>query len=297
MFTGTFAGIMPHLAGIWVEAVGRPGNGLPRNLTCVRITIVGCSGSFAGAESPASCYLVEAEGFRMLMDLGSGALGAVQRYADLYEIDAVCLSHLHADHCLDVCGYSVARTFHPDGPKPRIPVYGPAQTEVRLGRALAADPAGADAGVDSRDRITDAFDFVTVTPGTMEIGPLRVTAARMSHPVETHGFRLEHAGRSLAFSADTGETEALVTLARDADVLLCEASFTEPPVGSAVELPAGLHLTARQAGQHAARAGAGQLVLTHLVPWNDKNQSLEEAGRAFDGPLSLAAPGLGFVLD
>jgi ribonuclease BN (tRNA processing enzyme) len=297
MSTGTFAGIMPYSAGIWVAEVGPPGKGPPRNLTCVRITIVGCSGSFAGAEGPASCYLVEAEGFRMLMDLGSGALGAVQRYADLYEIDAVCLSHLHADHCLDVCGYSVARTFHPDGPKPRIPVYGPAQTGVRLGRALAADPAGADAGVDSRDRITDAFDFVTITPGTMEIGPLRVTAARMNHPVETHGFRLEHAGRSLAFSADTGETEALVTLARDADVLLCEASFTEPPAGSAVELPTGLHLTARQAGQHAARAGAGQLVLTHLVPWNDQNQSVEEAGLAFDGPLSLASPGLGFVLD
>jgi ribonuclease BN (tRNA processing enzyme) len=238
---------MPYTATIWVEAAKQPGEGHARTLSSVRITIVGCSGSFAGADGPASCYLVEADGFRMLMDLGSGALGAVQRYADLYEIDAVCLSHLHADHCLDVCGYSVARTFHPDGLKPRIPVYGPAQTEVRLGRALAADPAGQDAGADSRDRVTDAFDFVTITPGVTEIGPLRVTAARMNHPVETHGFRLEHAGRSLAFSADTGETEALVGLARDADVLLCEASFLEPPAGSEVVLPAGLHLTARQA--------------------------------------------------
>jgi ribonuclease BN (tRNA processing enzyme) len=263
----------------------------------VRITIVGCSGSFPGAGSPASCYLVEAEGFRMLMDLGSGGLGEMQRYADLYEIDAVCLSHLHADHCLDVCGYAVARTFSPDGPKPRIPVYGPAQAEVRLGRALAADPAAHDAGAGpAGDRITDAFDFVTITPGTFEIGPLRVTAARMNHPVETHGFRLEHAGRSLAYSADTGETDALVGLARGADVLLSEASFVEPNP-SAPPLPAGLHLTARQAGEHAARAGAGQLVLTHLVPWNDRNRSLDEAGQTFRGPLSLAAPGLGFLLD
>jgi ribonuclease BN (tRNA processing enzyme) len=262
----------------------------------VRITIVGCSGSFPGAGSAASCYLVEAEGFRMLMDLGSGGLGAVQRYAGLYEIDAVCLSHLHADHCLDVCGYAVARTFHPDGPMPRIPVYGPAQSEVRLGRAMAADPAAQDAGSDSRDRVTDAFDFATITAGTTEIGPLRVTAARMNHPVETYGFRLEHAGRSLAYSADTGETDALVELARGADVLLSEASFVEPGA-SGPALPAGLHLTARQAGQHAARAGAGQLVLTHLVPWNDPNRSLDEAGQAFGGALSLAAPGLGFVLD
>jgi ribonuclease BN (tRNA processing enzyme) len=266
----------------------------------VRFTIMGCSGSFPGPDSPASSYLVEAEGFRLLIDLGSGALSAVQRYTDLYEIDAVCLSHLHADHCLDVCDYSVARTFHPDGPKPRIPVYGPSQAAVRLGRALAADPAAQDGrpGAEPGHGITDAFSFATITPGVMEIGPLRITAALMNHPVETFGFRLEHAGRSLAYSADTGQTDALVELARDADVLLCEASFAAPAdAAAAAALPGGLHLTGRQAGQHAARAGVGQLVLTHLVPWNDKDSTLDDAGQAFSGPLTLAAPGLGFVLD
>ena len=258
---------------------------------------MGCSGSFPGPDGPASCYLVEADGFRMLMDMGSGGLGAVQQYADLYAIDAILLSHLHADHCLDVCGYSVARTFHPDGRKPRIPVYGPAQTGVRLGRAMAADPAADDAGTDTGDGIAGAFDFVTVTAGAFEIGPLRVSAERMNHPVETYGYRLEYAGLSLAYSADTGPAEALVRLARDADVLLCEASFAEPGDGQDGGLPDNVHLTARQAAQHAARAGAGQLILTHLVPWNDRDQSLDQAGHAFDGPLALAAPGLRFVLD
>jgi ribonuclease BN (tRNA processing enzyme) len=263
----------------------------------VRLTIVGCSGSFPGPDSPASCYLVEAAGFRLLVDLGSGALGAVQRYTDLYEIDAVCVSHLHADHCLGLCDYAVARTFHPDGPKPPVPVYAPPHAAVRLGLALAADPvAYAEQGADASHGITAAFSFTTITPGVMEIGPLRVTAAHMNHPVETFGFRLEHRGRSLAYSADTGQTDALVELAESADVLLCEASFLEPADG-ARPLPADLHLTARQAGQHAARAGVGQLVLTHLVPWNDQARTLDEAGQAFDGPLSLAAPGLGFVLD
>jgi len=267
----------------------------------VQLTIVGCSGSFPGPDSAASCYLVEADGFRLLIDLGSGALGAVQRHVSLYDIDAVCLSHLHADHCLDLCDYSVARSFHPDGPKPPIPVYAPAGAAERLGRALAASPvAGAGPGSHEAGGITDTFSFATLTPGPMEIGPLRVTAAHVNHPVETFGFRLEHAGRSLAYSADTGPTDALVRLARDADVLLCEASFAEPAGAGApgsAPLPENLHLTGRQAGQHAARAGAGQLVLTHLVPWNDRGRTLDEASQAFGGPLSLAASGLGFTLE
>jgi len=268
----------------------------------VRLTIIGCSGSFPGPDSPASCYLVEAEGFRLLIDLGSGALSALQRYAGLYDIDAICVSHLHADHCLDLCCYSVALTYHPEGPRPKIPVYGPSQAAVRLGRALTPDPAAADAraatgtGTGTGHGMTDAFDFTGLAPGLIEIGPLRVTTAVMNHPVETFGFRVEHAGRVLAYSADTGPADALEHLARGADVLLCEASFLEPPDG-APALPEGLHLTARQAGRCAAAAGAGQLMLTHITPWTDKADALDEAGQVFDGPMALAAPGLALTLE
>jgi ribonuclease BN (tRNA processing enzyme) len=244
----------------------------------VRLTIIGCSGSFPGPDSPASCYLLEAEGFRLVLDLGNGSLGALQRYADLYEIDAVCLSHLHADHCLDLCSYYVARTFHPDGPRPRIPVYAPEGTASRMAQSY---------GLDDPPGMTETFDFVTLTPGTRRIGPFQVTTDHMNHPVETFGFRLEHAGRSVAYSADTGESPALVELARDAELLLCEASFLDAP-----GLPRNLHLTGARAAQHAAQAGAAQLVLTHLVPWNDPDRVLEEAcGSSFAGPVSLATAG------
>ncbi len=241
------------------------------------VTIVGCSGSFPGPDSAASCYLVTADGFRLLLDLGNGALGSVQKYADLGAIDAVCLSHLHSDHCLDMCSYHVVRTYHPSGRLPRIPVYGPAGTAERLERA---------AGVDSGP-LAEAFEFVTLSPGRLEIGPLSVTVEHMNHPVETFGFRLEHAGRAVAYSADTGPTANLINLAAAADVLLCEASFTEGP-----DLPVDLHLTARQAAEHAARAEAGLLVLTHLVPWNSREQVLAEAAAVYQGPLALATPGL-----
>jgi ribonuclease BN (tRNA processing enzyme) len=246
----------------------------------VQLTIVGWSGSFPGPESPASCYLIDTGDFRLVLDLGNGALGALQRYTGLAEVDAICLSHLHADHCLDMCGYSVFQNYHPDGAQPRIPVYGPPGTPERLSRALGSDHLG----------MAEAFDFTELVDGPLEIGPLRITTAHMNHPVETFGFRIEHAGQVLAYSADTGPCDELVELARGADVLLSEASFTDGP-----GLPDDLHLTARQAGEHAARAGAGELVLTHLVPWNDPSASLQQASEAFSGPLRLASSGLGLL--
>jgi ribonuclease BN (tRNA processing enzyme) len=243
----------------------------------MQVTIVGWAGSFPGPQSPASCYLIDTGDFRLVLDLGNGAVGALQQYTGLADVDAICLSHLHADHCIDMVGYSVFQNYHPAGPRPRIPVYGPAGTQERLARALGSDHLG----------MSDAFDFTTLAPGPVEIGPLRLTAGRMSHPVETLGFRIEHAGQALAYSADTGPADELVRLAAGADVLLCEASFVDGP-----DLPPDLHLTARQAAEHGARAGVGELVLTHLVPWNDPAVTLAQASEAFSGPLRLATSGL-----
>ena len=242
----------------------------------MQVTIVGWAGSFPSADSPASCYLIEADGFRVVLDLGNGALGALQLYTALTDVDAVCISHLHADHCIDMLSYSVFQNYHPAGQRPRIPVYGPAGTADRLEQALGSHSMGID----------QAFAVSTLTPGTAQIGPLTVTTARMRHPVETFGFRIEHAGQALAYSADTAPCDELVTLARGADVLLAEASFTDGP-----DLPPDLHLTARQAGEHAAAASVGELVLTHLVAWNDPLASLELAATAYGGPIRLATSG------
>ena len=133
---------------------------------------------------------------------------------------------------------------------------------------------------------------MTLVPGCRQIGPFTVTVGHVAHPVETFAFRFEHGGRVLTYSGDTGESPVLVELARSADILLCEAGFPDVP-----DLPPGLHLTGRQAGQHAAAAGAGQLVLTHLAPGNDPALSLAGAREAFPGPVSLAAPGRVLHLD
>jgi ribonuclease BN (tRNA processing enzyme) len=243
----------------------------------MRLTVIGCSGSFPGPDGPASCYLLEAEGFRLVIDMGNGALGVLQRHAELFGINAICVSHLHVDHCIDLSSYWVARQYAPGGPRPPIPVYGPKGTAERMAGFSGEDVASIHA----------RFDVHDLDPGSQEIGPFRISTDHMNHPVETFGFRVEHADWKLAYSADTGETDALVRLAEDVDVLLSEASFQDNQSN-----PPNLHLTARQAGEHAARAGAGQLVLTHLVPWYDRERSLAEAAESYCGPLSAATSGL-----
>ena len=171
----------------------------------MRLTIVGCSGSYPGPDSPASCYLVEAEHdgrtWRILLDLGSGALGPLHRYADPLSIDAVFLSHLHADHCLDLCGYHVMRRYHPDGPQPRVPVWGPVGTADRMARAydLPVDPG-----------MHEEFDF-REHDGPAEVGPFRVEAIGVEHPVSAYGLRVSAGGATLGYSVTPPPATASTT--------------------------------------------------------------------------------------
>ncbi len=247
----------------------------------MRLTVVGCAGSFPGPDSPSSCYLFEADGFRLVVDMGHGALGVLQRYTGIADVDAVLLSHLHADHCVDLYGYRVARHYAPGGPLPAIPVHAPAGALERIAKIH---------GVDDHDGVASAFSFQTLAPGRFEIGPFTVEAGHVNHPVETFGFRISRDGASVAYSADTGESDELVRLAEGANLALFEASF----LTRQEDRPPNVHLTGRQAAEHAARAGVEHLVLTHLVPWNDPLSSQEEAAESFGGELTLAATGLVF---
>jgi ribonuclease BN (tRNA processing enzyme) len=250
----------------------------------VRLTIVGCSGSFPSPDSPASCYLVEADDdagrtWRVLLDLGNGALGPLQRYADLADLDALMLSHLHPDHFIDACGLYVARRYHPAGPAgPALPVYGPSGVAARLVEAYGPDATG---GLGETYTVEEWSDGRPVT-----VGPLTVTPRLVVHPVEAYGLRVEHRGRVLAYSGDTDTCPALEDLAKDADLLLAEASFQEDR-----DEIRGVHLTGRRAGEAASAAGARRLVLTHVPVWTDLDVVLGEARGAYDGPVEPARQG------
>jgi ribonuclease BN (tRNA processing enzyme) len=255
----------------------------------MRLTVIGCAGSFPGPGNPASCFVVEHDGHRILLDLGNGALGALQEHVDILDDSAIAgivLSHLHADHCLDMCSLHVARTYRPTGEMPRIPVLAPADANARLARAN---------GMPERPGMSTRFDFLTHRDGAETIiGPFRITSRRMTHPIEAYAVRVEAAGRALVYSGDTGATDALVDIARDCDLALFEASWAEPGP-SEPPRPPDLHMSGREAGQHARRAGARQLVITHVVPWADAAQIEREASEAYDGDVVMARPGL--VLD
>ncbi|MFE1956320.1 MULTISPECIES: MBL fold metallo-hydrolase [Streptomyces] len=250
----------------------------------MKLTVVGCSGSFPSADSACSSYLVEADGFRLLLDMGNGALGELQRHCGLYDLDAIFLSHLHADHCIDMCAYFVVRYYrHEGGRCAPMPVYGPEGTEERLTTAHADAP--------SASAFSEVFDFQTVKSGSYRIGPFSVRMEKVCHPVESYAIRVEHEGRSLTYSGDTGPCEALEELAEGTDLFLCEAAFTH----GKENIPA-LHLNGREAGEAARRAGAGKLVLTHIPPWTDPQVNLADARDVYSGPVELAAPGVSYEI-
>jgi ribonuclease BN (tRNA processing enzyme) len=243
----------------------------------MRLTVLGCAGSFPGPEAACSAYLVEADGFRLLLDFGSGSLGALQRYASLMAVDAVLLTHLHCDHILDACHYVVVRRYAPGGPYPPLPLYAPAGGPERLAAAYAAEATPLD----------DVYTFYGLQPGTFPIGPITVTVDQVNHPVETYAVRLEHGEGVLTYSSDTAPCEALIRLAQDADLFLCEASYLDD-----APHPPDLHLTGREAGEAATKAGARRLVLTHLVgAWGSEAATLDAAVAAYGGPVEVARPG------
>lgn len=247
----------------------------------MRLTVVGCSGSYAGPDSPASCYLLEADHdgctWRLLLDLGSGAFGTLQRFIDPLSLDAVLFTHLHPDHYFDISGLYVVWKYHPSGPREPIPVWGPPGVAAQVARAY---------GLPENPGMSAEFGFHEYDAEPIELGPFTIRAVPVAHPVPGYALRVQVGDRVLVYSGDTGPCAALVEVADHADLLLCEAAFVE-----ALDNPADLHLTGAQAGEVATKAEVGRLVLTHVPPWHDKRRVLDEARTTFAGPVELAATG------
>ncbi len=256
----------------------------------MRLTVIGCAGSVAGPNNPASSYLVEADAdgrtWRLLLDLGSGAMGPLQALVDPAVIDCILVSHGHADHCADLASLSVLLRYGPSAASSLapIPLWGPEGIDERVRQIEGArDHAGL---APFAWRAFDAGE-------TRTLGPFIVTAARAWHPVPALAFRIEGPSKSggravLVFTGDTDLSDEVVAVAANADLLLAEAGWADR-----AKNPPGIHLTGARAGELARRSGANHLVVTHVASWVDPAATLAQA-HAEHPHAVLAAPGVVF---
>jgi ribonuclease BN (tRNA processing enzyme) len=252
------------------------------------MTVLGKSPAMPDANGANSGYLIRHDGFSLLLECGTGVFSKLRSVGDLLELDAVLISHLHADHTLDLIPFSHALTYngHDDSRRP----------------SLCAPPGAGglfetlSSSFGLQRQIAEAFELSEYEPATeLSLGPFTVTFREVPHYIPTWACDLRLAdGRRLTFGADCGPNEAIVELARDTDMLMLEA--TE---GSGPHVDTGYmrgHLTAGEAGELGRRAGARRLLLTHYSDELDPD-ALRAAGEAgYGAPVELATEAARYVL-
>ena len=262
----------------------------------MRLTVLGKSPSWEDAGGACSGYLLESDGRAVVIDCGNGAFSKLRRFRDYTRVDAVLVSHLHADHFLDLIPWAYALTYAPR--QQPVPVDRWEGT-ARPARPRLIAPSGA---TEAFRRITGAWgpeDLIERAfaleeyeeSSTPEVGSLRFRFRSVPHFARTFACRVTSGedGATLVFGADSGPNEHLVEIAEGADLLIAEATLPRPER----EGPRG-HLTASEAGEHAARAKARRLVLTHISDELDALSAHKAAAASFVGPVAVAREGATF---
>lgn len=240
----------------------------------MKLHVLGSAGTYPALDRPASGYVVEEAGTRILLDAGPGVMLALLRRFDVAQIDAIVISHRHPDHCSDLFALLHALAFGPVE-LPPVPLFAPPDAIDAFVRFLDAD---ADAA------FWRVFDVHSVDePGVL--GAITLSFAPAHHSVPSIVTRVDGTHRSLVYTGDTGSGGEWHHLVEGADLLLAEASLQE------ADEQWSYHLSAAGAGKIARSRGARRLAITHLRPHHDPTRSIEEAEATFDRPVILAVPG------
>ncbi len=265
----------------------------------MQITVLGKSPSWQDAGGACSGYLVEHEDTRVLLDCGNGVFAKLRSVIDYVDLDAVVISHMHADHCLDLVPYSYALTYAPR--QQPVPVGGFPGTSAPARPFLHIPPGASDTlrtlgGLWGADRlIEEAFRLEEYDPlDVVEVGAVKLRFGAVPHYVPTYAIEVSPVDAErprLTYGADCSPNDALVAFARDTDLLLIEATLPRPERSGVRG-----HLTCEEAGDHGRRAGARRLVLTHMSDELDADDAREGACETFGAPVELAVEGAVFEL-
>jgi ribonuclease BN (tRNA processing enzyme) len=245
----------------------------------VRITVLGKSPAWQDAGGACSSYLIEEGERRLLLDCGNGAFGKLREACDFAAVEAVVISHLHADHFFDLVPYAYALAFSPDATGARPVLHAPPGGREAFRRVTGT--------WDDEQLIERAFDVREYDASSeLEAGPLQIRFHEVPHFIRTHAVQVRGAGGSFTYGADCGPNDAIVAFAQATDLLMLEAAIQQPERDDVRG-----HLTPAEAGAHARRAGARRLVLSHISADVDAGWAHAEAAEAFGGPVEIAHEG------
>lgn len=253
----------------------------------MRITVLGKSPAWQDAGGACSGYLVEEGDRRLLLDCGNGVFARLREVCDYTAVDAIAISHLHADHFFDLVPYAYALTYSPqiEGARPRPALHAPPGAREAFRRVTGAWNA--------EDLIERAFELREYAAGDeLELGQLRVRFHEVPHFIRTHAIQVTGAAAgTFTYGADCRPNQAIVDFADRTDLLMLEATVEHPESDGHRG-----HLTPAEAGDHARRAGARRLVLTHISADLDADRARAEAERAYGASVELAREGATYTV-
>jgi ribonuclease BN (tRNA processing enzyme) len=246
----------------------------------MNVTVLGSSSSIPRPQRACSGYLVEAAGRAVIADFGTGAFANLHPYRNAEQVDAVVISHMHADHFLDVIPLRYALKYGPRTHARKVGLWLPPGGEAMLRRMVDAF-----APESSGDFLSEVFDVKTYdATAPLRIGGLTLRFAATAHYIATFAMRVEAEGASVTYSADTAPDDGIAALARGTDLFLCEATLRS---GEGDAVPRG-HSSASEAGQMAQRAEAKRLALTHYPAEFAIDDLRAQAGQVFSGAIDVA---------
>jgi ribonuclease BN (tRNA processing enzyme) len=248
--------------------------------SALRVRVAGSSGAVPRAGVACSCYLIETRSTRIILDCGPGAVQSLRRFMDPAALDAVIISHMHADHVFDLVPLRYLCAFPPTERATPLDVYVHCGGIAQLHRLALAAPSKRGARFFERSMRLNEYDPAQ----PLQIGDLRVTFAKTVHYIEAYAIRVANAASSITYSADTAPSARVVKLARGTDLFICECSLG--PDGS--EGRRRGHSSATEAARMARDAGAKQLLLTHYGEEFTSAELIRAAKREYRGRVSVA---------